>query len=103
MTGYEEDIGVCYGSIWIDMLHTDGSVPTVEGMPKSYLWVDDASSGFEAGWYDTDLTPLADNQSVLGNADEIEFKAGEGICINAKEGYDAYAILKFPSLGLKAE
>ena len=103
ITGYEDDIGVCYGSIWIDMLHTDGSVPTVEGMPKSYLWVDDASSGFEAGWYDTDLTPLADNQSVLGNADEIEFKAGEGICINAKEGYDAYAILKFPSLGLKAE
>ena len=103
VTGYEEDMGICYGAIWIDMLHTDGSVPEIDGMPKSYLWVDDVDSGFEAGWYDTDLTPLADDQSVLGNADEIEFKPGEGICINAKEGYDAYAVLKFPSLGLKAE
>ena len=96
-------MGVCYGAIWIDMLETNGSVPEIEGMPVSYLWVDDPDSDFPAGWYDSDLTPLADDQSVLGNADEIEFKAGVGICINAKEGYNAYAILKFPSLGLKTE
>ena len=103
VTGYEEDMAVCYGAIWIDMLHIDGSVPKVEGMPKSYFWYDDPDSDLPAGWYDGDMTPLADNQSVLGNADEIEFKVGEGICINAQDGYDAYAILKFPSLGLKAE
>ena len=103
VTGYEADMEVCYGAIWIDMLETNGSVQDVDGMPKSYLWVDDLGSDFVPGWYDSDLTPLKDNQSVLGNADEIEFKPGEGICINARDGYDAYAILKFPSLGLKAE
>ena len=103
VTGYEEDMAVCYGAIWIDMLETNGSVPKVGSLPKSYFWYDDPDSDISAGWYDNDMTPLADNQSVLGNADEIEFKPGEGICINAQDGYDAYAILKFPSLGLKAE
>jgi len=99
VTGYEADFGTCYGAIWIDILHTDGSVPEVEGMAKSYLWVDDTDGGYPAGWYDGDLTPLADDASVLGNATDIKFGVGEGICVNAKDGYEG-CVLKFPSLGL---
>ena len=93
VTGYEESFGICYGSIWIDILETNGSVPEIDGMPKSYLWVDAPDDGFAAGWYDTDLNPLADDASVLGNADEITFACGEGICFNAKDGYEGCTFL----------
>ena len=101
VTGYLEDgldMGGCWGDVWIDMLHTNGDNLYVDDMVKSYLWYDEAGE-YEAGWYDESEIPLKNNESVLGNADEIPFEMGEGICVNSRNGYDG-CFLEFPKMEL---
>ena len=101
VTGYLEDgldMGGCWGEVWIDMLKTNGDNIKVEGMVKSYYWYDEEGE-YEAGWYDYDENPLKDDQSILGNADEIAFEMGDGICVNTRNGYNG-CFLEFPKMEL---
>ena len=96
VTGYEDTFTFCLGSVWIDILDIDGSVPDIDGTPMSYVWMD-YETDIPAGWYDLGGLPLKDSMSVLGDATEIEFTAGEGICVNTKDGYEG-CVLNFPQL-----
>jgi len=98
VTGYGED--GCAGNVWIDILRKDGAIVETEGMNTSYYWFTEDFDHPVEGWYDGDGCPLSDDESVLGNADEIPFVAGAGICINADSGFEGCS-LEFPSLGLK--
>lgn len=101
VTGYEESFGYCMGNVWIDVLDTDGSVPQAEdGTALSYCWFD-LDPDFPAGWYDLNTIPMEDGMSVLGDATEIEFHPGEGICVNTKDGYEG-CVLNFPPLNVPA-
>ena len=98
ISGYEEDQETCAGDVWIDMLHTNGDNLYVEGVQKSYFWYDNVFK--PAGWYDEDQNPLTDDESVLGNAEDIEFAMGEGICFNTANDYNG-CIVVFPAPTVK--
>ena len=108
VTGYGEDgldAGGCWGNVSIRMLKNDGSnQKTKSDMPVSYYWFDevDPDSGeiyYAAGWYDFGETPLKDDESELGNADEIVFAAGEGLVVFCDLDYVGCTV-NFPALKL---
>ena len=66
-------------------------------MNVSYFWYDSMFKA--AGWYDTDGQALKDDDSPLGNADEIEIMIGEGISVTVDDSlFTEGTYLKFPSL-----
>ena len=84
VSGYGEDgldLGGCWGDVRIDMLKKDSSNQKTEsGMKVSYYWYDEDGE-YEAGWYDGDENPLKNDESELGNADEIIFDIGQGLSV----------------------
>ena len=99
VSGYGEDgldLGGCWGGVSIRMLTKMGANQKVESMEKSYLWFDEDGE-YEAGWYDPDETPLKNDESPLGNANEITFAAGEGFVVFVDAEYVGCTI-NFPAL-----
>ena len=99
VSGYGEDgldLGGCWGNVSIRMLNAVGANQKVGTMAKSYLWFDEEGE-YEAGWYDSDETPLKNDESALGNADEITFAAGEGLVVFVDDDYVGCTI-NFPAL-----
>ena len=97
VTGYEDTEGGCWGNVYIGMLTKMGATKKLEsGLPVSYLWFD-AEDEYEAGWYDYGEAPLKDDESELGNADEITFEAGEGFTVFADSEYIGCTV-EFPNL-----
>ena len=93
-----ETIGGCWGDVSIAMLTGTGFNQYVGDMVKTYYWFEEDGE-YEAGWYDEGEYALKDDESVLGNADEIFFESGDGIWINVKSGY-AGCTLNFPAISL---
>ena len=86
VSGYAELDG-CWGNVSIAMLRKSGAnLKTDSGMPVSYYWYDEEGE-YEAGWYDIGENPLKNGASELGNADEIVFDVGQGICVFADQDY----------------
>ena len=102
VSGYGEDgldLGGCWGDVSITMLRKSGAnLKTEGGMPVSYYWYDEAGE-YEAGWYDDLENPLKDSESELGNADEIEFAAGQALVVYVAMDYVGCTI-DFPALQL---
>ena len=73
----------CWGDVSIAML---------------YFWYEEDGE-YEAGWYDYAENPLKDDESPLGNADEIYFESGEAIWVNVKSGYGD-CTLNFPAISV---
>ena len=99
VSGYGEDgldLGGCWGNISIRMLTKTGANQKVGTMEKSYLWFDEEGE-YEAGWYDPGETPLKNDESELGNANEITFAAGEGFVVFVDLDYIGCTI-NFPAL-----
>lgn len=99
ISGYADTEGGCWGGVSINMLDTDGSNLYVGEMVKNYYWYDEEGE-YEAGWYDESEAPMKDDSSVLGNADEIEFVAGQGLWFMAGSEYEGCTV-DFPALILK--
>ena len=97
--GYEELDG-CWGNVSIVMLRKSGAnLKTESGMYVAYYWYDEDGE-YEAGWYDYQENPLKDGQSELGNANEIQFAAGQGLVLFADLDYVGCTI-NFPALNIK--
>ena len=100
VSGYDEeglDLGGCWGNISIRMLtKTGANQKTGSNMAISYYWFDEEGE-YEAGWYDIGETPLKNDESELGNADEITFAAGEGVVVVVDIDYIGCTI-NFPAL-----
>lgn len=101
--GYGEDgldLGGCWGNVWIDILEKNGAVKrNADNKEMQYFWYDEDGE-YEAGWYDGNENPMKDDESPLGNADEIAFAVGEGICVNADVDYVG-CVMNFPVLKIK--
>ncbi|MBR1960306.1 MAG: hypothetical protein IKA34_07040, partial [Bacteroidales bacterium] len=67
-------------------------------MNRTYYWYE-AAGEYEAGWYDQGEDPLKDDESVLGNADEISFDTAQGIWVNVDSEY-AGCTLNFPAVSI---
>ena len=55
-------------------------------MNKTYYWYEE-DGAYAAGWYDVAENPLANDESPLGNADEIYFEQGEALWLNVDSEY----------------
>ena len=93
-----EEAEGCWGDVSIAMLTGTGFNQKVGGMVKTYYWFEEDGE-YEAGWYDQAENPLKDDESTLGNADEIFFESGEAIWVNVKSGY-AGCTLNFPAVSI---
>ena len=93
-----EDEEGCWGNVSIAMLTGSGYNQYVGDMIKTYYWFEEDGS-YEAGWYDYAENPLKDDESPLGNADEISFGSAQGIWVNADSEY-AGCTLNFPAISL---
>ena len=93
-----EDEEGCWGNVSIAMLTGTGFNQYVGTMIKTYYWFEEDGE-YEAGWYDYAENPLKDDESPLGNADEIFFESGEGIWVNVGSAY-AGCTLNFPAISL---
>ncbi len=88
----------CWGDVSIAMLTGSGFNQKVGNMVKTYFWYEEDGE-YEAGWYDYAENPLKDDESPLGNADEIYFESGEAIWVNVKSGYGD-CTLNFPAISV---
>ena len=93
----------CWGDVSIAMLTGTGANQKVDigggsKMNRTYYWYEEDGE-YEAGWYDEGENPLKDDESVLGNADEIFFASGVGLWINVRSGY-AGCTLNFPAISI---
>ena len=93
----------CWGDVSIAMLTGLGYNQKVDigggsTMNRTYYWYEEDGE-YEAGWYDNDENPLKDDESVLGNADEIYFESGDGIWVNVGSSY-AGCTLNFPAISV---
>ena len=66
-------------------------------VPIAFWFEEDGE--YEAGWYDESEAPLKNDESVLGNANEIYFESGEGIWVNVRSGY-AGCTINFPAISI---
>ena len=107
ITGYDPGT-YCWGEATITVLENDGRNKKCsdESTDLQYLWIDDGedgAGGYAPGWYDPNGTPMVEGAgSIAGIASEIGFEAGEGFYFTIISGYEDW-LVKFPSLGLKAE
>ena len=88
VTGYMDTMGGCWNGVYITVLKKNGANKTIDigggdTMEVTYFWNEEEGS-MEAGWYDGNLTPMKDDASPLGNADEITFDLGEGIVVTSE-------------------
>ena len=100
VTGYENDESQgysCYGAVDIAVIENDGSNVyytdgELAGVEVKYLWMDDTAMGVEsmypAGWYDPMGLALDGEQSPYGDANVIQFVAGEGIFFEVMPGFE---------------
>ena len=93
----------CWGDVSIAMLTGSGFNQKVDigggaKMYRTYFWYEEDGE-YEAGWYDESENALKDDESVLGNADEIYFESGEAIWVNVRSGY-AGCTLNFPAVSI---
>ena len=98
-----ESEGGCWGGVSIAMLTGSGANQKVDigggvMMNRTYYWYE-AAGEYEAGWYDQGEDPLKDDESVLGNADEISFDTAQGIWVNVDSEY-AGCTLNFPAVSI---
>ena len=101
VAGYGEndlDLGGCWGNVSIAMIGQNGACKMKDDMRIEYFWFDEEGY-YEAGWYDFGETPLKDNQSIIGNADEIEFAAGQGLVVYCDSDYIS-CTLNFPAVNI---
>ena len=95
--GYEEiEDGCCWGNVRIAMIGTNGACKKNGSMRVEYNWYDEEGE-YEAGWYDGLENPLKDDESILGNADEIQFPAGQGLVVYCDLDYIGCTI-NFPAV-----
>ena len=88
--------GGCWGDVSIAMLTGSGANQKVDigggvKMNRTYYWYEEDGE-YEAGWYDVAENPLKDDESALGNANEILFEQGEGIWVNVNSSYAGCSI-----------
>ncbi len=93
----------CWGDVSIAMLNPGGFNQKVDigggvMMNRTYYWYEEDGE-YEAGWYDVGENPLKDDESVLGNADEIVFESGAGLWVNVNSAY-AGCTINFPAVSL---
>ena len=93
----------CWGDVSIAMLTGTGFNQKVDigggsKMNRTYFWHEEDGE-YEAGWYDYAENPLKDDESPLGNADEIYFESGEAIWVNVNSTY-AGCTLNFPAVSI---
>ena len=93
-----ESEGGCWGGVSIAMLTGGGYNQKVGTMNRTYFWFEEEGE-YEAGWYDDAENPLANDESPLGNADEIYFTSGQGIWVNVDSEY-AGCTINFPAIPL---
>ena len=93
-----ESEGDCWGQVSIAMLTGSGYNQKVGTMNRTYFWYEEDGE-YEAGWYDDAENPLANDESPLGNADEIYFTSGQGIWVNVDSAY-AGCTINFPAISL---
>ena len=89
VTGYDEnglDLGGCWGEVSIARINGVGACKKIGDMRVEYFWYDEEGE-YEPGWYDNNENPLKDNESILGNADEITFDVGEGFVVYCDSSY----------------
>ena len=101
VSGYGEDgldLGGCWGNVSIAMIGQNGVCKKNGSMLIRYYWFDEDGE-YEAGWYDNDENPLKDDESVLGNADDIEFAAGQGLVVYCDSDYVGCTV-NFPAVNL---
>ena len=98
--GYEKGVDAPWGEINITPLENDGRNKKCPGDPTvnlAYVWIDDEGSDMPAGWYGPDDCPMVDDQSIAGNAEDVNFAVGESVYFTVSSGYQDWTI-EFPDL-----
>ena len=99
VSGYDDiEGGCCWGNVSIAMIGKSGACKKNGSMRVEYFWFDEEDA-YEAGWYDIGENPLKDDESILGNANEIVFNPGQGLVVYCDSDYVG-SMINFPAVKL---